>query len=194
MPYLAEYLIVLIRDSHLIYKARVRMTKEKIEKLSKKENKVEQIAKLNEKLAKIEENFIKYKEKSEKRLENPYKIKLVKRDAVKWLFLVIILCLAMGLLTPIGDEPYTHIFKLMSGNTTDSISEHQPLILKGHHGAIISLTLILGLIVFTDTKITLKDLFMLGRTYSNDVYDKETVLFTCFNRSILIYKISYRIP
>lgn len=194
MPYIAEYLIVLIRDKHLIYKANVRMTKEKIEKLSKKENKAEQIAKLNEKLKKIEENFVKYKEKSEKRLENPYKIKLVKRDAVKWLFLIIILCFAMGLLTPIGDEPYTHIFKLMSGNTTDSISEHQPLILKGHYGAIISLVLVFGLVIFTDTKITLKDLFMLGRTNNNDVYGKKTILIACSNRSIFINKVNHRFP
>lgn len=194
MPYIGEYLIMLLRDLHLIYKARVRMTKEKIEKLVKKEKQTEKIEKLQAKLEKIEQDFIKYKENSEKRMKNPNKIKLVKRDAVKWLFLIAVLCFAVGLLTPIGDEPYTHIFKLMSGNTTESISEHQPLILSGHTGAIITLVLVLAMLVFTDTKITLKDLFMLGRTYNNDVYVKKTILNASTNWTILIHKNNNRLP
>ena len=170
------------------------MTKEKIEKLVKKEKQTEKIEKLQAKLEKIEQDFIKYKENSEKRMKNPNKIKLVKRDAVKWLFLIAVLCFAVGLLTPIGDEPYTHIFKLMSGNTTESISEHQPLILSGHTGAIITLVLVLAMLVFTDTKITLKDLFMLGRTYNNDVYVKKTILNASTNWTILIHKNNNRLP
>lgn len=162
MPYFGEYIIVLLRDSHLIYKLRIYDTKHQIEKLAKKGKKPEKIEKLQIKLEKIEKSFESYKEKSKKRQENPYKIRMQKRDAVKWLFLIAIICLAMGLLTPIGDEPYTHIFKLLSGTTTDSISEHQPLVLKGHRDAIIVITVVLGILIFTETKISLKDLFMLG--------------------------------
>ena len=109
-----------------------------------------------------EEKFEKFKEISRKREENPYKIKLVKRDAVKWLFLVAILCFVMGLLTPIGNEPYTHIFKLLSGTTTGSISEHQPLVLWTHIAAITVFCIILAFLIFTNTKISLKDGFMLA--------------------------------
>ena len=64
------------------------------------------------------EKFDKFKELMNRREANPYKVKLERRDAVKWLILIALLCFLMGMLTPIGDEPYTHIFKLMSGTTT----------------------------------------------------------------------------
>lgn len=162
MPYFGEYLIILIRNSHLIYKLRVLSVKKEIEKLSKKENTSEKIEKQQLKLDKIESKFAQFKQNLDRREQKPYKLKLEKRDAVKWLFLIAILCFAMGLLTPLGDEPYTHIFKLLSGTTTQSISEHQPLVLANHIGAIVVLAMLLLLIIFTDTKITLKDLFMLG--------------------------------
>lgn len=162
LPYIAEYIVVCLRDSNFIYKFRIKSIKKKIEKYVKKEKPTEKVENLQNKLLVIEEKFEKYKTNARRREENPYKIKLVKRDAVKWLILVAVLCFAMGLLTPIGDEPYTHIIKLMSGDTTNSIAEHQPLVLKGHKGAITVLVLLLALLIFTDTKITLKDLFMIS--------------------------------
>lgn len=162
MPYFGEYIIVILREAHLSYKFRIKSLRRKIERLTKKESTQEKIEKVQAKLLKTEESFIKFKENSDKRKENPYKVKLVKREAVKWLILVAVLCFAMGLLTPIGDEPYTHIFKLLSGNTTESISEHQPLVLASHKGAITIFVMLLAMMIFTDTKITLKDLFMIG--------------------------------
>lgn len=162
MPYFGEYIIILLRESHLSYKIRIKSLKRKIEKLTQKEAEQEKIEKVQSKLLQTEKNFAKFKENSDKRRENPYKVKLVKRDAVKWLIVVSILCLLMGLLTPIGDEPYTHIFKLLSGNTTQSISEHQPLVLASHRGAMVIMVMLLAMLIFTDTKVSLKDLFMIG--------------------------------
>ena len=68
----------------------------------------------------------------------------------------------MGLLTPIGDEPYTHIFKLMSGNTTQNISEHLPLTLVNNMGAMTVIVMLIILLVFTDTKASIKDMCMIG--------------------------------
>jgi len=34
-----------------------------------------------------------------------------------------IICALGGLLTPIGDTPYTYLYKTMQGNTTQNISE-----------------------------------------------------------------------
>lgn len=162
MPYIAEYLIIVLRNSNLIYRYRIFSLKSRIERLSKRNVKEEKIAKLQQKLIETEEKSIKSKENLKRREENPYRVKLIKRDAAKWLILVCVICLLMGLLTPLGDEPYTHIFKLMSGTTTDNISEHQPLVLANHTGAAITAILLVIILVFTDTKISLKDLFMIG--------------------------------
>ena len=162
MPYIAEYLIIVLRNSNFTYKLQIRNLNRKIAKLSKKENNNEKIEKLKEKLLKTEERLRKHEEINKRREENPYKIKLVKRDAAKWLILIAVLCFLTGLLTPIGNEPYTHIIKLMTGNTTHNISEHQPLVLWNSTEVLISLLVLLSLLIFTDTKITLKDLFMLS--------------------------------
>lgn len=162
LPYIAEYLIVVLRESHLVYRYRIMSLKSEIDRLSKKTGKEDKIAILKDKLTKVEEKFIKFKEKSKQREENPYRIKLVKRSAGKWLLLVFVLCLLMGLLTPLGDEPYTHLIKLMHGTTTKNISEHQPLVLANHAGTIFSVVILTIMLVFTDTKISLKDLFMIG--------------------------------
>ena len=53
LPYIAEYLIALILDFHLIYKLRTKIIKDKIEKLSKTGGNEEKIAKLEEKHKKI---------------------------------------------------------------------------------------------------------------------------------------------
>ena len=73
-----------------------------------------------------------------------------------------IICVFTGLLTPVGDTPYTYLYKIMKGNTTQSISEHLPLTLINNKEIMVVLTAILALLIFTDTKIRLKDLFMLA--------------------------------
>ena len=118
MPYFGEYIVILIRDSYFMHRFKIFMLKRKIRTLTKCEKSQEKLEATQAKLILSEEKLIKFKENAKKREENPYKVKLVRRTTVKWLFLIAIFCFAMGLLTPIGDEPYTHIFKLLSGNTT----------------------------------------------------------------------------
>ena len=161
MPYIGEYLLVILREAYLLHKLSIFELKTRIKRLSKKSGKEEKIQKLQSRLEIEEEKFDKFKTTMQRRKDNPYRVKLIKRNAVKWLILIAIICFAMGLLTPLGDEPYTHIFKLMHGNTTQNISEHQPLVLKNHEGAITSIVLLIILLVFTDTKISLKDMFMI---------------------------------
>lgn len=162
LPYIAEYIIIVLRNSNLVYKFKIYDLKYKINKLSNKPDKEEKLKKLQEKLVEAEERNTKFREILKRREENPYRVKLVKRDATKWLILVCVLCFIMGLITPIGDEPYTHIFKLMSGTTTDNISEHLPLTLINNKGALTVVILLIIMLVFTDTKISLKNLFMIG--------------------------------
>ena len=72
-----------------------------------------------------------------------------------------ILCLATGMFTPIGDTPYTYLIKTYVGITTSYIAEHQPLIIMQSASAATILILIIGIVAFTDTKLRLSDAFML---------------------------------
>ncbi len=200
LPYIAEYLIALIIDAHVIQKFEIKLRKDEISKLYKiqekqakkinleqyteermeklkeeyktdkekiaeleKYNKTkEKIAKLEEQCRKRQEKFEESKEAGIKRRENPYKLKIEKRDNVKWLILIIIICILTGLLTPLGDTPYTYLLKTMSGNTTKNINEHLPMVLIQSTYTIIVLAIVLSILIFTDIKIKLKDLFMLG--------------------------------
>lgn len=162
LPYIAEYLIAVVLDSHLAYKIGTKYRKARINKLSKVQGNEEKIAKLEEINKTKEEKFEQYKEKQAYRRENPYKIKIIKKDNVKWLILIAVICLFTGLLTPLGDTPYTYLIKTMQGNTTQSINEHLPMILIESSYTLVILAIVLSILIFTDTKIRLKDFFMLG--------------------------------
>ena len=101
-------------------------------------------------------------ERREERRTNPYKIILKKNDNVKWLILIMVICVFTGLLTPLGDVPYTYLPKTMAGNTMDNISEHLPLTLIQDVKTIVVLVLFLLILIFTDVKIKLRDIFMLA--------------------------------
>ena len=162
LPYIAEYIIACISEVIIYRKIKLNLIKLKIKILSRITENEEKINELKEKLKKIEEKIDKIKIKRTKELKNPYKIKLVKKDAVKWLILIFIICLFTGLLTPIGDTPYTYLFKTMQGNTTQNINEHLPMTLSSETEVICTLILFLAIMIFTKTKIRLCDLFMLG--------------------------------
>lgn len=162
LPYIAEYLIAVLLDSHLMHKIDMKLRNNKIKNLSKKQGQEEKIAKLELINKKKEEKFEKELERQKQRRKNPYKLKIVKKDNVKWLILIAIICLLTGLLTPLGDTPYTYLVKTMQGNTTKSINEHLPMVLIESNYTIAIIAIILSVTVFTDTKIRLKDFFMLG--------------------------------
>ena len=162
LPYIAEYLIAVIAETILYRKVKIFFLKDKINVLEKSQKNNEKLEKLKEKLKNIEERVDKIKIKRTKELQNPYKIKLVKNKNVKWLILVMIICLFTGLLTPIGDTPYTYLYKTMQGNTTQNINEHLPMTLSDDVDALCAIILFLAVLTFTKAKIRLSDLFMLG--------------------------------
>lgn len=162
LPYIAEYLICVIRDAHLNCNIRIKFLTRKLKKLTKKEVQEEKIKKLEKQLEEIKINLNKSIEKNKKIEQNSYKIKLEKRDATKWLISIMLICTLTGLLTPLGDTPYTYLIKTMQGNTTKNISEHLPLVLAQNMDAVIVLVIFVGILMFTDTRIKLRDLFMVG--------------------------------
>ena len=170
LPYIAEYLIFTIIDSDFIYKIksktydiRIKNNNDKIEKENNEENKKIYKDKVNSLVLtkeRYQEKHAKILKAREEKRENPYKIRYEKNKAAKWLIVIMIICAFTGLLTPLGDTPYTYLYKTMKGNTTKSISEHLPLTLIDNKVMLVVLSASLSLLIFTDTKIRLKDLFM----------------------------------
>lgn len=172
LPYVAEYLIFTVVDAEIIYKIRNKIYDIRVKYQGKKiakETSEEKKKICNEKLNKVMLSKENYKEKHaryiknrETKRENPYKIRYEKNKAAKWLIVIMIICAFTGLLTPLGDTPYTYLYKTMKGNTTESISEHLPLTLINNKEILVVLVACLAILIFTDTKMRLKDLFMLA--------------------------------
>ncbi len=162
LPYIAEYLIAVFADSIIYKKSIVRSVKRKIKKLSKKPGNEEKIQELNKKLQELENKISKIKIKREEENKNPYKIKIKRNENVKWLILVMIICILMGLITPLKDTPFTYLYKTMQGNTTANISEHLPMTLANNTNAMCALIIVLAILIFTKAKIRLSDLFMIA--------------------------------
>ena len=161
LPYIAEYIIACLADVIIYRKAKVKILKLKI-KINENKNNLEKVEKLKKELVELNENVDKVKIKRTKELQNPYKIKLTKRDNTKYLIIIMVICLFTGLLTPIGTTPYTYLIKTMEGNTTQNINEHLPMTLSENNEVLCTLILFLGIIIFTKVKIRLCDLFMVG--------------------------------
>lgn len=162
LPYIAEYIIAILGEIVIYRKLKIQKIKLKIKRLSKDNKNQEKVEKLKEDLNKLNEKVDKIKIKRSKNLQNPYKIKLTKNDNVKWLILIMVICIFTGLLTPLGDTPYTYLFKTLQGNTTQNINEHLPMTLIDESEACCCLILFLAPLIFTKVKIRLRDLFMIG--------------------------------
>ena len=162
LPYIAEYIIALIGDSIIYKKLESTILKYKIAKLERKENNSKKVEELKNKLKTLEEIVDKRKIKRTKELKDPYKIKINKNSNVKWLIIIMIICVFTGLLTPLGTTPYTYLMKTMQGNTTQNINEHLPMTLINETEALCTIVLILAILIFSKVKIRLCDLFMIG--------------------------------
>lgn len=155
LPYIAEYIIYNISDSKKHLENEIKRLNKKIQKCDD-ENKLK---KLNDKLQNTQEKLERLQKRENK---EPYKVKITKRNNTRILIIIMVICLFTGFLTPQRFEPYTHLFKLMKGNSTKNISEHLPLTLANNMNYAVVLVFFLGMLIFTDTKIRLCDLFMLG--------------------------------
>ena len=159
LPYIVEYMIYILSNTEII------LVTAKIDRLNKKILKTtneEEIQKIKDEINKLEQKNEKTIKKKEKIDANPYKIKIRGNDNVKALIIIMIICLFTGFLTPLGTTPYTYLIKTMQGTTTHNISEHLPLTLVNNLEFMCTLVLFIAILTFTDTKIRLSDLFMLG--------------------------------
>ena len=196
LPYIAEYIfnIDTLKISHTwqtkYYNYKLEAYEKKKVKYVNDDKKIEEInntiLKIKEKIEKESIKNKKYISNRKKRRENPYKIRMVKKDDVKWLIFIMVICAFTGLLTPLGDTPYTYLYNTMQGNTTQSISEHLPLTLINNKPLIIVLVVLIAILVFTDVKIRLKDLFFIaGLSLLMFATRRQVSMFVLFGSAIL---------
>lgn len=162
LPYVAEYLIAVVAESDWAYKLRIMWNKHNVKKISAKPGKEKKVNEITELINGLQARLEEAQIKRDARRENPYRLILRKENATKWLIIIMIICAFTGLLTPLGDTPYTYLIKTMQGNTMDNISEHLPLTLINNKEILTVFALFLAILIFTDTKVKLRDFFMLA--------------------------------
>ncbi len=157
LPYIAEYFLTTFVDLDIDLRAVSRFLKIKNKFTKKEENK----EKISKKIENIEFAKSERKRKRDIIRANPYKITVQKNHIVLLLIAVMVLSISTGIFNPAGDGAYTYLLKTMRGNTMDSINEHLPLTLAENYEYAIAIVVFLLILIFTDTKIKLPDLFML---------------------------------
>ena len=162
LPYIVEYLLKIIIESNLLIKLSIIFNKIKLKRLTLKNKQMDKIEKLREIINQKQNKIEEANRKREEREKNPYKIIFKRESSVKYLIIVMIICIFTGFLTPLGTTPFTYLPKTMQGNTMDNISEHLPLTLIQDTKTMTVIILFLLILIFTDTKIKLRDLFMLA--------------------------------
>ena len=162
LPYIAEYLLAWFSESNWYKKIVIRWNKRRVKRLSLKNRSKEKIEKLTTKIEQIQTQIEEENRKRENRRANPYKVILKKDSVIKYIILIMILCIFTGFLTPLGTTPFTYLPKTMAGNTMDNISEHLPLTLINDIKTMVVIVLFLLILIFTEIKIKLRDLFMIS--------------------------------
>ena len=165
LPYIGEYCIsLLLKQGDLLTKLFLKSDELEIKKLEKKET-------LTEKQSKRLELYRLRVEKNKKKLEEkkintankePYKVIVEENKVVIKLIGIMILALSMGMITPIGDTPYTYLYNTMKGTTTQNISEHLPIVLYNSKYIFTYIIISVCLLTFTKVKVKLSDIFLFG--------------------------------
>ncbi len=107
------------------------------------------------------------------------RIEITANKNVKYLIIIMIICLFTGLITPLGTTPYTYLIKTMVGDTTHNINEHLPITIIQHTEVLVALIIIVVILACTKAKIKLRDAFMLCGLILLTFYSKrqESILF-----------------
>lgn len=187
LPYIAEYFLLVLDDWDLdlrLFSIFLNIRK----KITKKEDIKN---KLESKIEKTKFNISERKRKRKILREKPYKVLVRKNNVILLLIAIMAIAVLTGFLNPAGDGAYTYLYKTIKGNTTRSINEHLPLTLIENTEFCVAIVLFLLVLIFTDTKIKLTDLFMLmGITYLSFKSRRQVSMFAIFCGPILANLIS----
>lgn len=182
LPYVGEYLLITLVDWDLDFNIAKKIFKIKYKLLKNPEKK----EKVQAKIEKIDYWISERRRKRAILREKPYKIKVQKNHTVLLLIVIMLIAILTGFLNPAGDGAYTYLYKILQGNTTDSINEHLPLVLAENKEFFLALIVFLLVLIFTDSKIKLHDLFMLGGiTFLAIVSRRQVSMFAIFCIPIL---------
>ena len=188
LPYIGEYVLMIIEDADLDLRLFKRIFKLK-KKVAKDE---EEKAASDRKIARVENDIAERKRKRVLIRQNPYRIKVEKNHIVLLLIAVMGIAALTGFLNPAGNGAYTYLVKTLQGNTTGSINEHLPLTLIENKEFAIAIIIYLLVLIFTDVKIRLSDLFMVGGiTFLSFNSRRQVSMFAIFCGPILANLISY---
>lgn len=163
LPYIGEWIVSkLLKNGDLITKFLLKTDEIEIKGLEKKKSLNEkQVKKLELLKTRVEKNRTRLEEEKNIKKE-PYKILVNDNKNMIALIIIMVIAAFTGLLTPIGDTPYTYLINTMQGDTTGNISEHLPIILYNSKYIFGYIIIAVCLISFTKVKIKLSDLFLLG--------------------------------
>lgn len=106
------------------------------------------------------------------------KLVVVRNDRVIWLIAALIVCLFSGLVTAIGDTPYTYLIKTYQGISVKYIMEHRPLVPVSQINFLIFLACAFALFIFTSAKMRLNEFFLFGGMLLLSLMsERQTMLF-----------------
>ena len=193
LPYIAEYILAITAEISIYRKIHIKLLNFRIQRLTKSGKNADKKLKLEEDLKNTIEKNKKIKVKRDEELKNSYKIKFHKNSNVKWLILVMIICTFTGLLTPLGDTPYTYLYKTMQGNTTQNINEHLPMTIVDETEALSAIAVILAILTFTKTKIKLSDLFMISGLCLLMLASRRQITMFCLVGVLIVNKMLYEL-
>ena len=188
MPYIAEWILSFFTtNADVITRVLLKSDELEIEKLLKKEKLSDkEQSKLEMYKARVEKNKEKMKDKTPR---EPYKIIIEKNQNTIWLIVIMALAVLTGLLTPIGDTPYTYLIHTMKGNTTQNISEHLPIVLYNSKYVLVYMIISICLITFTKIKVKASDLFLLGGLMFLTIMTRRQMSLLFFVGTFVINKI-----
>lgn len=153
LPYLASYLItnaIYFDYKNHFKRLRARLLKKKLTKEQYKEQ-----------MDLLKQKIKSHSEYMDNLCVKTRKLEVARNRNIKYLFIVMLICGLVGMCTPIKEVPYTYLVKTMQGDTTKSISEHQPLVLVDNEKMIVILAMVFTILIFSKSKIRMCDFFMI---------------------------------
>lgn len=177
LPYFAEAFVEFRSLPNVITRKRDKLERKiKSKNLNKKE--IKEIEKQINHYNKYLEN--KSKEKCE------HKFYTCKNQNLKLMIFLFLLALVTGMITPIGDTPYTYLIKNTMGSSFEYITEQAKLVVADRADFQIVFILLIAIIGFTKTKLRIKDAFyILGFCVLAIISTRSVLFFVIFGMIIL---------
>ena len=183
LPYFAEAFFKFIgtkaKNERLIKRLTKRIENEKDEQVKET---------LKERLNNVKKEFELYKENLKNKES---KIFIKDHKYIKPLIIVFIITIFTGLLTPIGDTPYTYILKTMGGISPQNISELRAVIPIVDISFLLYMVIAILCVASSKVKINLADGFMMLGLIFMSMYSVRCIAYLLFIGSIPLARLIF---